>query len=420
MRKKLKGLVEEISKIIGKAKEGKRGLSKEEQESCDKAEKEMDSLEKDIGIAERQIDREKKFKEPTKKPIELAEPGTSTEEKKFKTLGEQLRAVMNASDPAIRKIDSRLETRDVPSGLNEGVGDEGGFLVQTDFSTELLKKVFETGILASRVRKFPVGANSNGMTINALKDNSRATGSRYGGIQVYWATEADTVTAKKPAFRQMELKLSKLMGICYLTDEVVKDTIALEAIVTQGFIDEFGFVIDNSIWNGSGAGQPKGILNGGSYIEVTRGTTLTVVMADVVGMYARMYAKSRPNAVWFINQSIEPQLYTMTVGSYTAAFLPPGGLSAAPYASLFGRPIIPIEQTSALGTTGDIVFADLSQYMMIDKGGINTAESLHVRFLYDEKVFRFTYRVDGQPIWNAPLTPFAGSTLSPFVGLSTV
>ena len=66
----------------------------------------------------------------------------------------------------------------------------------------------------------------------------------------------------------------------------------------------------------------------------------------------------------------------------------------------------------------DIVLADLSQYLLIDKGGISAASSIHVRFLYDENVFRFIYRVDGQPIWNAPITPYKGAgTLSPFVTL---
>jgi hypothetical protein len=45
--------------------------------------------------------------------------------------------------------------------------------------------------------------------------------------------------------------------------------------------------------------------------------------------------------------------------------------------------------------------------------------SVHVAFLTDESIFRFIYRVDGQPIWNAALTPFKGSnTLSPFVVLA--
>jgi hypothetical protein len=45
--------------------------------------------------------------------------------------------------------------------------------------------------------------------------------------------------------------------------------------------------------------------------------------------------------------------------------------------------------------------------------------SIHVRFVSDEMTFRLTYRVDGQSIWQAPLTPYQGTqTKSPFIILA--
>jgi HK97 family phage major capsid protein len=99
--------------------------------------------------------------------------------------------------------------------------------------------------------------------------------------------------------------------------------------------------------------------------------------------------------------------------------MPPGGLSDAPYARLKGRDIIPTEYNAALGTPGDITLVDLSQYMLVDKGGVQMATSMHVAFDTDEMRFRITYRVDGKPMWSKPMTPYKGSTLrSPFVGLA--
>ena len=102
------------------------------------------------------------------------------------------------------------------------------------------------------------------------------------------------------------------------------------------------------------------------------------------------------------------------------AYMPPGGLSASPYGTLKGRPVIPIEQCAALGTAGDIILADFSQYVTCTKGGIQTASSIHLNFKYDETTFRWVYRADGQPTWNAPLTPYkdTGETQSPFVVLA--
>jgi len=69
---------------------------------------------------------------------------------------------------------------------------------------------------------------------------------------------------------------------------------------------------------------------------------------------------------------------------------------------------------------GDIILASLSEYQMIEKGGVQTASSIHVQFVTDQTVFRFVYRCDGEPKWNAPLTPHNGPLLtqSPFVALA--
>ena len=172
--------------------------------------------------------------------------------------------------------------------------------------------------------------------------------------------------------------------------------------------------------------MPLGIISSKSLVtvpKVSSQTAGTVNIQNIVGMWSRCWGKSRQNAVWFINQDIEPQLYTMALSVGTGGipvYMPAGGISGSPYSTLYGRPVIPLEQCQTLGTTGDIVLADLSQYLIIDKGGISAASSIHVRFLYDENCFRFIYRVDGQPVWGTSLIPAKGSnSLSPFVALQT-
>ena len=102
-------------------------------------------------------------------------------------------------------------------------------------------------------------------------------------------------------------------------------------------------------------------------------------------------------------------------------YMPAGGLSGQPYATLFGRPVIAIEQCPTLGDVGDIIFADLSGYILAEKGGIESAMSIHVKFDYDESVFRFVTRLDGQPWRASALTPYKGTSsnsLSHFVALA--
>jgi HK97 family phage major capsid protein len=363
---------------------------------------------------------------PLSKPRPMGDPDPELRRKdRFSTFGEQMAAVMLAARPGGRTDPRLYEVRAAGSGLSESVPSDGGFLVQQDFATELLKDTFETGILASRCRRIPISGNANSLKINGVDETSRAS-TRYGGIVGYWEDEADLKTKSKPKFRKIELNLKKLIGLCYATDELLQDAAALEGVIREGFTSEFGFLVDDAIINGTGATQPLGILNAGCLVSVTKETgqkATTIVAENVIKMDSRLFPSSNANAVWLINQNTKPQLYTMSLAVGTGGipiYMPAGGLSQLPYSTLLGKPVIPIEQAATLGTVGDIILADLSGYILAEKGGIQSDMSIHVRFVYDESVFRFVLRIDGQPVRASALTPYKGSeTLSHFVALAT-
>jgi HK97 family phage major capsid protein len=136
-----------------------------------------------------------------------------------------------------------------------------------------------------------------------------------------------------------------------------------------------------------------------------------------------MHPRSKSNAVWFINTDVTPQLYGLSLSVGTGGmpmYMGPGALPNAPSGQLLGRPVVETEFNATLGTVGDIVLADMSQYAMIDKDP-QMASSIHVQFLTDQLCYRLVYRCDGQPKMAAPLTPYkgTGNTLSPFVALAT-
>lgn len=403
--------------VLNKAEAEDRFLSDEEQKEIDKYESEIRSWDESITRAEKVLAIDAEDRSATEIP-EIKPTPDKTEEKRFASFGEQLLAAYRAAAPG-GKVDERLSTR-AASGLNETTPSDGGFLVQQDFVTELLKRTYETGILASKVKKIPISTNANGLKINAIDEDSRANGSRWGGVQTYWEGEADELAGSKPKFRQMELSLKKLTGLCYATDELLQDAAALEAVIRQAFAEEFGFKIDDSILTGTGEGEPLGILNSGAVVKVDKEKDQTdiITVENLIKMWNRLWSRSRSSAVWYINQELEPYLYTLKLGD-KPVYVPAGGLSEKPYGTLFGRPVVPLEQCSAAGEIGDIILADVGQYLLIDKGGVKAASSIHVRFLYDENVFRFIYRVDGKPIWNKPLAPYKGSaSVSPFVTLA--
>ena len=374
---------------------------------------------------------ENELKEYKEKDIERKVPAGDPEikvikdagDQPFESLGQQLIAVKNFAMSAGMVADARLKA---PTGLSEGQPSEGGFLVQTDYATSLLEKVYADSSVVSRVTRIPISSNSNALKIPAVSESSRANGSRFGGIRAYWLNEAGTKTASQPAFEQVALELKKLIGLCYATDELLQDAPALESWIRMAFAKEFDFKLVDAVLNGDGAGKPLGIENAPCVISVAKETSQaadTVLFENIIKMWARLYAPCRSNAVWLISQDIEPQLFSMSLAVGTGGvpvYMPAGGISGAPYGTLMGRPVLPVEQCDNVGDVGDILLADLSQYIMIDKGGMQSASSIHVNFVNDETAFRFVYRVDGQPWWRSALTPYnGGSTQSPFINLAT-
>lgn len=338
----------------------------------------------------------------------------------FRNFGEQLAAVMHARMNG--SPDPRLVRAPIGAGEVDPTG--GGFLVQTDFANTVIAKLYDIGELAKRVNRLPA-LTGNSIKLPAVDETSRATGSRWGGVQAFWIGEGDTISASRPKFRLMNLDLKKLAAVYYASDELLQDTNLFGAIATQAFGEELQFMFEDAIWEGTGAGMPSGILNSPAVIQIAKDTgqaSATLSYSNVLNMWSRMWARSRQNAVWFINQDVEPQLYALNQIIGTAGvpvYLPPGGISGNPYSTLFGRPVVPIEYASTLGTPGDIALLDLSQYVVAEKGGVQAASSMHVQFLTDQMAFRMIYRVDGQSQWNAPLTPFKGAnTKSPFITLA--
>lgn len=360
----------------------------------------------------------------------------------FKNLGEQLQLISKAGsagavikDMRLRRcVDGALDpVTKAPTGLGETVPSDGAFLVATEFIPTLLDRLYNTSIVYNRCAKQPVGANFNGFKIPAVDETSRADGSRWGGIRAYWGAEAATITASHPKFKQVQVQLQKLFALCYVTDEMLEDSVALEGYVNRWFPLEMGFKLDDAIINGDGAGKPLGILNAPGRVSVAAETNqiaATIVTNNVLKMYRRLWGPSLANAVWFINQDTLEQLFTLTIPIGTAGTLAnlfqfPTGPGAAmqgggQFGTMLTKPVFAIEQAATVGTEGDIILADLNQYLVGEKGGLNAASSIHVQFLTDQTCFRWIFRTNGEPIWSSALTPYKGSdTLSPYVTLAT-
>lgn len=305
---------------------------------------------------------------------------------------------------------------------NEGTGADGGFLVPPEFSQKIWQKVEAEENLMSRCTELTPSGNS--MTLP--KDETTPWGT--SGIQAYWEAEGAAGTGTKGVFESATQRLHKLFALAPVSEEMLEDSTGFESWIMAKVPGIISHKVNSAIVSGTGAGQPLGIITSASKVSVAKETSQpadTIWFDNINKMWARMYAPWRRNAVWLINQDIEPSLAGMAFTATGAtskipgtsavpAYMPANGLSGSPYATLINRPVIPVSACKTIGDQGDIILVDLKQYFLLRKAsGVRTDTSMHLYFDQDMRAFRFIFRVNGMPMWSSAITPENGSnTLS--------
>lgn len=341
----------------------------------------------------------------------------------FANMGEYAIAVQAACTPG-QVADNRLRIM-ASDGMNQNTGSEGGFLVPPQFSTNIWDGLnAEPDNMLARTDQFTIEGESIQFPANA--ETSRKNGSRYGGVQGFWIAEGAEITKSKPTVRGMRLEPQQLAVLVKVTEKLLRNTpVALEQYINRASSDEINFLVSNAIVDGTGSGQPKGLLRADGTIVVAKETGQvedTIVTKNIDKMWGRLHPRARANAIWYYNVDIEEQLAGLERSVGTGGELvmnPAGGLSAAPFNTIKGRPAMPLEYCKTLGDQGDIFVGDMKFYATGIRGGIEAASSMHLFFDTANMAFRFMFEVDGRPWLESAITPFNGTTtLAPFVTLA--
>lgn len=431
LKKRQSEVHQEITRICTEAnKRDNPGFTDSERDNVKSLRAELSNLGGDIEIAE---EEEKRSTPPP--PRNAFDPGQDPDNKEdrgglltkdeknecpmfFRSLPDQLHAVkrhaQGLGDDRLSKLRNWEREQRSALGSSEQIDSDSGYLIQPQFMDQLLARAMQSANFAANCTQIPM--TSNLIRIPGFVDDNLQDGSRFGGVRAYWVNEAGTASPTKPKFRYIELGLQKLMATAYATDEELEDLPAFNGILNTALTSEIGWTLDNAIFNGSGAGLPKGFIKSGAKITVAKESAqaaATVLFKNIVKMRKALDAGCRKNAVFYYNQDMEDQLILMVFDPSSTVpipvWLPANSAANQPYDRLLNIPMIPVPQCETTGTEGDIVLADLSQYLLVTRGGLQSAVSMHVAFLSDEQAFRFTLRCNGQLAWDKPRTPQKGS-----------
>ena len=299
----------------------------------------------------------------------------------------------------------------------ESVGADGGFLVPTDFSDMIIDVMYgdSWGSLAARCFQLPL--ESNNITIPLDMTTPAA-----GGVRAYWEGERNKHTESDLDVEQITLRAHKLTAMVTATEELLEDAGATGALIARAAAETLNWEVANAIVNGSGSQQPRGILNSTAVIQVAADSGQsadTISTTNIANMWAALPPECKMRAVWLIAPSAVPQLENMSIADQPV-FMPMGGKSEMPYSTLYGRPIVEHVACRAVGDRGDIILADMSQYIWASKrSGIRSATSMHLHFDTDLMAFKFQIRADGLVSWSKAITvPYGSHQLAPFAVLA--
>ena len=316
----------------------------------------------------------------------------------------------------------RHDPRLINSGMSTTVPSDGGFLVPTETAQQIHNISLESELVMPRAFVQPM--TSNTLEIPAIQIGNHSV-NLFGGFEAHYVEEKGDLQEKNPKVRQMTLNAKKLTGLLRLSNELVADMVGSEEQIVRICGQGLSWYRDRSFLRGSGAGEPLGILSAPCTIEVDKLTGQandTIHYENLTMMLSRLHAASFNRSVWICHQSTIPQLMQLfvvheagddTLGSHYPVLREDGqGFK------MLTRPVVFTEKTMPLGSRGDVILADLSQYVIGLRQGMRFDLSIHPHFKTDELAARLIERHDGQPLWDGPLTLEDGSTtVSPFVVL---
>jgi HK97 family phage major capsid protein len=312
-----------------------------------------------------------------------------------------------------------------PKSLQASVGSDeqgaysdqyGGAAVRSSFLPGILTTGNEGDPTVGKTQSVPMETPSVEILARVDKDHSTSVS---GGFTVARRAETGDIAATRGKLERITLKANSLFGLAYETEELITDSpISFIALIDAGFRTQFGAHMLREKIRGTGAGEYQGVLTAPCTITVskeTNQTTKTINYQNTIKMLSRIWGQDQ--SFWMANHDTRPQLSVLAIPVGTGGTLvyQPSREVGFPD-MLHGRPVVYTEFASKLGDLGDLMLTNWSQYLDGLYQPLQSAESVHVRFLNHERAFKMWLRNAGAPWWRSALTPNQSTvTMSPFV-----
>jgi HK97 family phage major capsid protein len=339
--------------------------------------------------------------------------------------------------------DSSARTKIANAAMGERVGSEGGFLVPEVLRAQVLAYM-TPAIVRPRATVLPM--SSLRLPVPTLDNPSQAsTNQALGGLTFSFTEEGAAIANTTPAFGRVVLEARKLAALCTAPNELADDAGGawgdfLARVIAMGlaWVEDDYFIGTN----GTGVGCPQSLINAPCAVGIDRNTSSDVLFLDVVAMFKALHPASKQvglapgvtDVCWLLSSSAMDQLlelnYQVTIAdgdgtNTTTTPIPPSGWFSMGDGhdigpNMLGLPAIVTDHQPAIGSTGDVILADLRHFLIGDRQVMQIERApLGAQFINDNSLFRVRSRVDGRYWVQSASTTEAGQSVSPVVVLDT-
>lgn len=239
---------------------------------------------------------------------------------------------------------------EVVKALAEGTDAVGGYLTPTEFRAELVRDLKDKPLLRNLVTVIPM--TSDNLELPTLTSD----------VKTSWGSENTTISTTTARFGTLTFAPKRLNTFLYTSRELVADSaINVVQFITTLFIEAIGAEEDRVIVNGSGSGQPKGILQE-TLAGIDNGNDDTTLAPNIKKLPFRLGTGYRRNARWLVNSKTAEAISALrdSNNQFLLRNLEGKGLEDA---TLAGYPVH--EQNDMPLDT--LLFGDLKQYYLADR-----------------------------------------------------
>ncbi|WP_065091631.1 phage major capsid protein [Rhizobium leucaenae] len=422
LRAKRAKLVAEMRGIIQTAETADRDLSAEEQASFDEMQAEKGKLDKRISnlegleAAEGALD-ERVDAHSRRSPIQRA--GGAEASREFENLGQFMHAVrFNPDDQRLNFVEgvgAASEDDDRRAEMRMDNDAQGGFMIPQQFREDIMSVPPQEALVRPRANVIPAGSPpDSGITIPTLDQQGAAPGNVFGGMTFDWIEEGGDKPETDASLGAVSLVPKEIAGHVVVTDKFLRNWQAASAFLTNLMRGGVSAAEDFAFLRGDGVAKPLGVLNSPALKVVHRAAANQISYEDLVAMVAVLLMRGG-SPVWSAPQAALPQFATLKdpQGRYIWQANAVNGFAG----TLLGYPLRWNNRAPGLGSKGDVLLADWSQYLIKDGSGPFVATSEHVKFLQNKTVIKIFWNVDGAPWLKQPFTEENGYEVSPFVAL---